>query len=68
MAGEPAGAESGSAPSSTVTSTTIATLVGGVAVLAAGVVLFILSNQQVGIALMIAGAGELGVKGVTLLK
>jgi hypothetical protein len=45
----------------------VATLVGGLAVLGAGVYLLATGHAQVGGALVVAGAGELGVKVATLL-
>jgi hypothetical protein len=45
----------------------VATLVGGVAVLAAGVGLLLAGEHTVGVALTVAGAGELGVKGATMV-
>jgi hypothetical protein len=43
-------------------------LIGGIALLAAGIVLLFLHQTQVGSVLIAAGAAELGVKGVTLAK
>jgi hypothetical protein len=43
-------------------SATVVTLVGGVAVMVAGVVLLVVHQTQVGLALTAAGAAELGVK------
>lgn len=40
----------------------LAQLVGGLAVLGAGVGLFVKGQTEVGVALVIAGAGELGAK------
>jgi hypothetical protein len=48
------------------TQTLIATLVGGVAGLVAGLVLIALGEHQVGVVITAAAAGELGVKGVAI--
>jgi hypothetical protein len=47
-------------------SATVVQLVGGVALLAAGLALVLTGSAHDGAALVIAGAGELGVKGTAL--